>query len=356
MQWVLFNNTVLDYIQTLVILSAGVILIKYVLPVVISGIVKIIGKRITISDNEFSKTVSRKLVPLFYVFLVRGSLTSLTLSRQLERYIGIVLNVLLLILITLLIQGVIIYFVKRYWDTTDKTPDQRKVLHLSLFFLKIFIWILAFVFLLDNLDVKLTGLLTGLGVGGIAIGFAAQSVLTDIFSYFTIFFDRPFDIGDFIIVGDYKGTIEHIGLKTTRVRSLGGEEVIISNTDLLNSRINNYKRMERRRINFSFGVTYETDKEQLEKIPGIVEDIINDIEGAEFDRAHFGSFENFNLLFQVVYYVKSADYKVYMDIQEKINLRLKEELKKWGIQFAYPTQTVYVKDNTVNREERMEEN
>ncbi|MBS3811525.1 MAG: mechanosensitive ion channel family protein, partial [Halanaerobiales bacterium] len=205
-------------------------------------------------------------------------------------------------------------------------------------------WLIAILFILDNLNIEIRGLITGLGIGGIAIAFAAQTILADIFSYFTIFLDRPFDIGDFIIIGDYKGVVEHIGIKTTRVRSLSGEQLVFSNNDLTNSRINNYKRMKTRRINFDFGVVYDTPLEKLKKIPQIVEEIITKIEKTDFDRAHFASYGEYSLIYQVVYYVNDSDYKVYMDLQEVINLKLKERFLSEGIEFAYPTHSLHIYD------------
>jgi len=166
--------------------------------------------------------------------------------------------------------------------------------------------------------------------------------LGDLFSYFSILFDRPFEIGDFIIIGDYLGTIEYIGVKTTRVRSLGGEQLIFSNTDLTNSRVRNYKRMEKRRVVFKLGVTYQTPLEKLKAIPGMIEDVIKSVSDTLFDRAHFFSYGDFSLIFEVVYYVIGADYNKYMNIQQEINFAVKKEFEKNKIEFAYPTQTLYL--------------
>ena len=195
---------------------------------------------------------------------------------------------------------------------------------------------------MDNLGIKISALVAGLGIGGIAIALAAQTVLGDLFSCFIIFFDRPFVIGDFIVIGEFKGTVDHVGLKTTRLISLGGEQLIFSNTDLTNSRIRNYKRMDRRRIVFQLGVTYQTTLMQLKKIPQIIEEIITQIPDATFDRTHFASYGDFSLNFEIVYYVNDRDYNKYMVIQQEINFKIKEAFEKEGIEFAYPTQTVFL--------------
>mgnify|MGYP000314634949 CR=1 FL=1 len=161
-----------------------------------------------------------------------------------------------------------------------------------------------------------------------------------------LFRSKPFEIGDFIIIDDKMGSIEYIGIKTTRIRTLGGEQLICSNTDLTNSRVHNYKRMEKRRVVFSFGVTYQTPASKIKKIPSIVKDIIQRDEGNTFDRAHFSSYGDFSLNFEVVYYVMSADYNIYMDRQQEINISIFETFEKENIEFAYPTQTILFNKET----------
>jgi len=165
-------------------------------------------------------------------------------------------------------------------------------------------------------------------------------LLGDLFSYFVIVFDRPFEIGDFLIFGDILGSVEKIGIKTTRIRSLSGEQITVSNSDLTGSRVRNYKRMEQRRIVFGVGVVYDTPFEQLKKIPGIIREAVEAEELARFDRAHFARYGDWSLDFEVVYYVLSPDYNLYMDIQERINLAIFERFEAEGIGFAFPTRTV----------------
>jgi small-conductance mechanosensitive channel len=203
------------------------------------------------------------------------------------------------------------------------------------------VWVLGLILLLDNLGVRITAVIAGLGIGGVAVALAAQTVLADLFSYVAIMLDKPFEIDDFIIVGnDFMGTIEYIGIKTTRVRSLGGEQVIFSNKDLTESRIRNYKRMNLRRIVFQLGLTYDTSTEKLQKAIHIVRETIEKIPDTRFDRAHFSSFGDFKLVVEVVYFVLSADFNKYMDIQQTLNYRIKDEFDKLGVEFAFPTQTI----------------
>lgn len=208
---------------------------------------------------------------------------------------------------------------------------------------RLLLWSLVLLVGLDNLGVDITALVAGLGIGGIAVALALQNVLGDLFAAFAIALDRPFSIGDFIIVDDMLGTVEHIGLKTTRIRSLFGEQVAIANAKLLDSRIRNYKRMAERRVVFSIGVTYETPPETVAAIPGMLRTIVEAQEGVRFDRAHFAAYGDFALLFEVVYYVLSPDYNRYMDIQQAVNLAVLKRFAEAAIDFAYPTQTLHLR-------------
>ncbi|HEX9860361.1 MAG TPA: mechanosensitive ion channel family protein [Nitrospirota bacterium] len=207
---------------------------------------------------------------------------------------------------------------------------------------RLVIWSLALLLALDNLGVNITALVAGMGIGGIAVALAAQNILGDLFASISIVLDKPFVINDFIIVGDYMGSVEHIGVKTTRIRSLSGEQIVFSNTDLLNSRVRNFKRMVERRVVFSFGVVYGTPAEKLEAIPGIVRGIIEAIDGTRFDRAHFAKYGDSSLDFEVVYFVVTGDYNVYMDIQQAINLAIYRSFEDEGLGFAFPTQTIFL--------------
>lgn len=210
------------------------------------------------------------------------------------------------------------------------------------FIAKIGIWTLVLLIALDNLGFSITGLITGLGIGGIAIALAVQNILGDLFASLSIIIDKPFVIGDFIIIGDLMGNVERIGLKTTRVRSLSGEQIIFSNSDLLASRVRNYKRMHERRIVFTIGVTYDTPPEAVERIPGMIREIVEAQEDVRFDRSHFKAFGSYSLDFETVYIMLVADYAKYMDTQQAINLALMRRFSDEGIDFAYPTQTLLV--------------
>jgi len=210
------------------------------------------------------------------------------------------------------------------------------------FVINVAIWAMVLLLTLDNLGIDITALIAGLGIGGIAVALAVQNVLGDLFASLSITLDRPFVVGDFLIVGDFLGSVEYIGIKSTRLRSLSGEQIIISNSDLLSSRVRNYGRMNERRVLFGTSVTYETPLEQLEQIPALIRQIVESQPDTRFDRSHFAKHASASIDFETVYYVLSAEYNKFMDTQQKINIELHRELLQRGIEFAYPTQKLYV--------------
>jgi small-conductance mechanosensitive channel len=205
---------------------------------------------------------------------------------------------------------------------------------------QVVIWTVVLLLALDNLGVNITAFVASLGVGGVAIALATQKILGDLFASLAIVLDKPFVIGDFIAVGELMGTVERVGLKTTRLRALSGEQLIFSNGDLLDSRVRNYGRMQERRVVFHVGVTYQTPRDLLEQIPGMLRDAVERQSPVRFDRAHLASFADFAVAYEVVYFVNSADYNQYMDIQQQVNLSVHAQFEDAGIEFAYPTQTL----------------
>jgi small-conductance mechanosensitive channel len=238
-------------------------------------------------------------------------------------------------------------FIKyRVRASIDHDPATATTMAALGFLGRILLWSVLLLMALDNVGIEIGPVLTGLGVGGIAVALAVQNVLGDLFASLSIVLDKPFVIGDFIVIDDYKGNIEHIGLKTTRLRSLSGEQLVIGNADLLKSRIRNFKRMQERRILFTLGVVYQTPREIAARIPDILKEVIESADSTRFDRAHFRSFGPSSLDYEVVYYVLVPEYNTYMDIQQKMNLEIMRRFEAEGIEFAYPTQTIYVPELT----------
>jgi small-conductance mechanosensitive channel len=207
---------------------------------------------------------------------------------------------------------------------------------------RVIVWAFVVLLILDNLGFNITTLVAGLGVGGIAIAMAAQNILADLFASLSILLDKPFKVGDFIIVGDMLGTVENIGLKTTRLTSLGGEQLVFSNADLLASRIRNYKQMRERRVVFTVGVEYSTPYEQLKNAPQMIKEIVESVNNARFDRSHFLSYGDFSLNLETVYYVLVPDFNTYADVQQEINLKIFKKFEEEGIVFAFPSRTLFL--------------
>ncbi|HSB55513.1 MAG TPA: mechanosensitive ion channel family protein, partial [Gemmatimonadales bacterium] len=209
------------------------------------------------------------------------------------------------------------------------------------------LWVVLVLLVLDNLGVNISTLMAGLGIGGVAIALATQNILGDLFASLSIVLDKPFVVGDFIVVGDLMGTVERVGLKTTRLRSLSGEQLIFANADLLGSRVRNFKRMSERRVLFDLGVTYETQAATLSRIPAMLREIVDAERGVRFDRAHLRSFDASAVTFEVVYYILDPDYNRFMDTQQRINLAIFRRFEAENVEFAYPTQTLYVRTTEV---------
>jgi small-conductance mechanosensitive channel len=222
-------------------------------------------------------------------------------------------------------------------------PAATTTVNLLGFVGRVLVWAMALLIALDQLGFNVTALIAGLGIGGIAVALALQNVLGDLFASMAIVLDKPFQVGDFIIVGDKPGTVEKVGLKTTRVKSLWGEQLVFANAQLLNAQIKNYKRMQERRISFGIGVTYETPAEKLRALPGWLKAAVQAQPDVRFDRAHFKEYADFSLNFEIVYYVLSPDYNLYMDRQQAINLAIFDKLAQEDVQFAYPTRTLYLR-------------
>lgn len=257
----------------------------------------------------------------------------------------VILGLMIIIVITqiiYLVQGIIEFMISaKLQKMTGRSREAEMPAFLKIC-IRFALWSLGILLVLSNLGVDITSLVAGLGIGGIAVALAAQSILSDLFSSFTLYFDKPFQIGDFVILGDHMGTVKNIGLKTTRIQALQGEELVIPNTELTNTRLRNFKKMEKRRIVFTIGVTYDTGVKKLKEIPEIIKECVNSQPNIDFDRSHFSAFGDFSLNFETVYHVNTGDYNEYMDVQQGIYLALAEAFEKEKIEFAFPTQTVHV--------------
>jgi small-conductance mechanosensitive channel len=337
-----FGNSMANYLTALGIFFIAILLITIFKKIVLKRLKKWAEQTETMLDDFLIRGIERTIVPLLYFGFFYFAVKSLSMEQKFEKIFDTISVIIFAFFILRSLSSIAIYFLRTFMRKQGADEQRQKQFKGITTLISVIIWGLGLVFVLDNLGFNVSAVIAGLGIGGIAIALAAQAVLGDLFSYFVILFDRPFEIGDFITVADKSGTIEHVGIKTTRIRSLSGEQLIISNTDLTNSRIHNFKRLEKRRVVFRIGVVYQTSAEKLKEIPEIVKKIITLEQKAEFNRAHFASFGDFNLIFEFVYFILDQDYVEFMDIQQRINLNIYQEFEKRGIEFAYPTQTLYV--------------
>ena len=337
-----YHNRLSDYLVCLAIILGGILAVRVVGALAFKRLKAWAEKSPSAYDNFLVGRIRGTGIPLAYLAIVQASLRVLTLSPPLERVIDMAGIVLMTFLVIVFAVSLVRFGFEEYGRKRGEDATSDRALKGVVGLAKAVVWIIGALFMFDNLGFKITTVVAGLGIGGIAIALAAQALLGDLFGYFVILFDRPFEIGDFVIVGDHMGVIERFGIKTTRIASLGGEQIVVSNKDLTDSRVRNYKRMAKRRVVFRLGVTYQTPATLLREIPGIVTDIFREIEGTTLDRVHFFSYGDFSLIYEIVYFVEGNDYTRYMDIQQKANLRIYEEFGKRRIEFAYPTQTLYL--------------
>ena len=337
------GNTIQAYL-TAIILFVTVIAGLWLFQKIAISRLRALAEKTKTDIDDFFLGLFARLGILTYAFIALYLATKpLTLPAVVDQLITILFILGMTIKVVQMIEAIVLFFLNRvYGKAKAEDPTRATAIRNMTVVVRIALWAAGAVFILDNLGFEITGIVAGLGIGGIAVALAAQAVLGDAFSSFAIFMDRPFQVGDFVIIGDYLGVVENIGFKTTRIRSLGGEQLVFSNTDLTTTRIRNYKRMRERRVVFGLGAVYQTPLAKMQKIPGLIRDIISDIEGTRFDRAHFKEFGDFSLNIEAVYYVLSPDYNKYMDIQQEINLKIMAAFEREGIEFAYPTQTVFL--------------
>lgn len=294
-------------------------------------------------DDNLVKVVSKTK----WAFLAVAGLYAGSLSLEFSPGVEVGLN--RLVVIALILQAgvwgnaLVRVLLDRFSERArEKDPAALTTIQVIGFIGKIVLWSIVILLTLDNMGINVTALVAGLGISGVAVALAVQKILGDLFASLSIVLDKPFAVGDFLVVDEYLGSVEHVGLKSTRLRSLSGEQLVFSNSDLLGSRIRNYGHMYERRVVFTLGVTYETPREKLKLIPEIVRTAIEAEEGTRFDRSHFQKYADFSLNFETVYYVLTPDYNSYMDVQQAIYYSIHERFEQEGIDFAYPTQKLFL--------------
>ena len=338
---VFYGNEIQTWLTALGVTVGSLLVLRLVQRVIIVRVQRLAKATSTVIDDVIIGALRKtKLIYLFIVSLYLG-----TAVLALPENIGS-MGWRILMVATWLQVGVWTSTGLQIWlehyRSIEEDGANRTTMNAVSFIIRLALWTILLLLILDNMGVDVTALVTGLGIGGVAIALAVQNVLSDLFASLSIVLDKPFVNGDFIVVGDLAGAVEHVGVKTTRIRSISGEQLVFSNNDLLTSRIRNFGRMNERRVVFSLGVTYQTPADTLERIPGIIREAVEAREQVRFDRSHFASYGDSALNFETVYFVESADYAQHMDILQAVNLTIFRRFQEEGVEFAYPTQTLFL--------------
>ena len=340
-----FGNTLWDYTLAILIFLFSLAILRLFKIIFLSRLKKLAQKTKTDADDVMIDIVSSIKPPLYLLVSFYFGYQLLDFAEKIDGVVYFVIFLLVVYEVVNSFARLMDYFIDRQARKQESEANKRQTRSM-MGILKLFIiaglWVVAAILILSNYGVNVSSIIASLGIGGLAVALALQNILTDMFSSFSIFIDKPFQVGDYIVIGADSGTVERIGLKTTRIKTLQGEELVISNKELTSARLQNYKKMEKRRVVFNLGVVYGLPVTKLRSIPKIVKDVVKSKAGAKFDRCHFKTFGDFSLNFEVVYYVESGEYKEYMDLNQKINFDIYRAFEKEGIDFAYPTQTVYV--------------
>lgn len=324
------------------VVALGLMLIKRVMVRRLRGVV---SRTPNLVDDLLLDLVQHSRWPFFLALAMYLGSLALELSPGLDRTLHRLYFVVFFIQVGLWGNHIIGFSISHVLTKARREdPSRAAIIALTSFVARVAIWSVVVLVLLDNFGVKVGSAIAGLGIGGIAVGLALQSVLRDAFASVAIIMDKPFEVGDFVIVDDLAGTVEHIGVKTTRVRSLNGEELVFGNDQLLSTRIRNYKTLKERRVLFQFGLAFETPNEKVRSLTPLVREIVEEAGDTRFDRAYVKEFMDSGLLFEVAYYVLDADFATMMDIRQNINLALHQRLAEEGIRFAYPARRLYPHD------------
>ncbi len=340
------GNSAYDYLLAVVIFLGVIIVLKIFQAFILLRLRRLALK--TKSDlDDILIEIFQQIKPPFYFFAALYSGIKVLILPDIVHKVLIVLITVSVVYESVVgLQKLIDYFLKKHLKKVDNTPEGKKqskaMINALGMIAKVALWLIGITLVLANLGINVTSIVASLGIGGIAIALALQNILGDLFSSFSIYLDKPFMIGDFVVLGQDSGTVEKIGLKTTRIRTLQGEELIIPNNELTNSRIHNYKTLEKRRHSFVVGVTYETSGQNLRKIPKLMKEIINKEKLAEFQWCYFKEFADSALNYETVFYATTKDYEEFVKLSHKINLAIMSKFKEVGIEFAYPTQTVHL--------------
>ena len=339
---VLWGNTVRQYLQSGAVFLAVVAAVILVQNLIVHRLRALAEKTKTDLDDFAVDILASIRSPEFYLLAFYVATKPLSMPAWEAKGFRAVVLIAITWRILRILHRCVEYGMNKAMPGGRVTEADRHARRNLVYVVNVVVSIVVLVFLLHNLGFHVESMIAGLGIGGVAVALAAQAVLGDLFSAVAIVLDKPFVIGDFIVVGDVMGSVEAIGIKNTRLRALSGELLVMPNSALTSAKIHNYRNMRERRVEFSLGLVYGTPLQQLKAVPGIVRGIIEAQEKTRFERAHFQQFGQSSLDFDIVYWVLDPDYTLFMDIQQKILLSIVEAFEKEGIDQAFPSQTVYL--------------
>jgi len=346
------GNSMESVVYCLLTIAIGMAVVWIVEKLVLRWVERLTRYTETTLDDFLVATSKRHILPALYGIVIYLGLHDLSLKPAVTTGLRVVVTVLVVVQGVRMAIAIVRELLERQMAhhagvETAGDAEKRSVRGIVAV-IQIVIWVLAFVLVLDNLGIRVSTFVAGLGITGIAVALAAQAILGDLFSYFVIFFDRPFQIGHSIKVGNFHGEVEHIGIKTTRLRSITGEQVVISNKYLTDNQVQNFKVMLRRRALLLFELEYKTSEAQLRNVPEILQEIISSFPDATFERSHFKEFGESGLRFESIFFVETPDMTRYMDVVQEVNLKLKAKLESMGVMFAHPARALYVRQGPLN--------
>jgi small-conductance mechanosensitive channel len=347
------GSPVREEIKVLLGILVGVALLRLFQVFVIRRLRRIFERTASTWDDLLVASLEKDVVPALYVMIIYLGLRDLPWRKSIQDGMRTLATALITVLAVRAVIAIVNHSIQAYWrrHEADRTQAREKNLNGIITMVKIVVWMLGVLLLLDNLGIKISAFMAGLGITGIAVALAAQAILGDVFSYFVIFFDQPFEVGHNIKVGDLQGEVEHVGLKTTRLRSGDGEQIIMSNKSLTDSKVQNFTRMHRRRVVYQLDFDRATPAEALRGLPDKVKALYARFPDVTFERCHFVRFADGNPRFETSYVLETPEFGRHLDVQHEANLGLHEDLAKAGIRFATPARTIRIRSGGRRRPE-----
>ena len=333
--YTIWGNSVAEYVDVL-LYFVGVLIVLFILQkFIMAKITRLAEKTSTDIDDTVVEFIHSIKPRLYIILAFYFTLRTLNLNDIVQNILDVIVIIIIVFQVTRSIQ-IIIEFAAQKFSGDEEDEQAKSAAQLLSAITTIAVWIFAIILILSNVGVNVTSLIAGVGIGGIAIAFALKEILSDLFSSFSIYFDKPFKVGDVIKVGEDIGEVQKVGIKTTRIKSRTGEELVVSNKDLTSSRVHNYKRMEHRNVRFEFIVEFDTPSEKLRLIPKQIEELLIHIDGTELVRVHLKEFGEWGLVYEVYHRIGSRDFTLYRDIQQEINFKIMEMLGEMSIDIAVP--------------------